>query len=208
MQPGDTIAVPEQRAEFSVIGEVAHPGSFPYKSDITVMDALTAAGGVNKDSASLRESTMTHNGQTTPLDLDAMLNKGDVSRNVKMSAGDQINVPKATRTYVYGAVYKPGFYNFTPGDHILDALNASGGPTPDAEYKKVHVVHIDKSKNVAVAQQINMEDFFKKADTTANPVLQPGDAVFIESKKAPGQPWWQVLYPLGLVGNALRIVGL
>ena len=202
---GDAISVPEQRAEISVIGQVGRPGSYNYKSDMTVLDALTAAGNVNMDDADLPDATLTHGGRVTPLDLEAMLHGANLSQNVKLSAGDQISVPKAPRTYVYGAVGKAGFYSFKPGDKVLDALNASS-VSPYANYTKVHVVHVDKTKTVAVVQQINMEDYFKKGNLSANPTLQPGDAVYIETKGEPKQPWYSVLAPIGIVAQAAHFL--
>ena len=204
--PSDSISIPEQRAEISVIGQVGKPGSYNYKADMTVLDALTAAGNVNVDDADLRDATLTHNGQVTPLDLDAMLLHGaDMSQNVKLAAGDRINVPKAPKTYVYGAVTKAGFFSFKPGDKVLDALNASS-VTPFADYSKVHVVHVDKTKTVAVVQQINMEDYFKKGNLSANPTLQPGDAVYIEAKGEPKRPWYDILAPVGIVAQAAHFL--
>ena len=84
-------------------------------------------------------------------------------------------------------------------------LNASS-VTPFADYTKVNVVHVDSTKKVATVQQINMEDYFKRGKVTANPTLQPGDAVYIESKGEPKRPWYDALAPLGIVAQAAHFI--
>ena len=187
VEPGDVVYVPEARAEFSVIGEVNKPGSYEYKSDMTVLDALTAVGGV-KDTADLSSAKLTHNGQDTKIDLDALIRHGDMSQNVKLSAGDRLLLPEGNRTYVYGAVYRPGYYTFTPGDRVLDALNSAGGPmqqnnVSSPDLSKINLIRIASTKNSAAVQQVNLEQFLKKGDMSGNVQLQPGDVLYIPDKK-------------------------
>lgn len=206
----DAVYVPELRDEFSVVGEVSKPGSYPYKSDMTVLDALTAVGPV-LPTADLTAATVTHNGHDQRIDLEAMENRGDMTNNFKLVAGDRIVVPKGNRTYVYGAVAKPGFYQFQRNDRLLDALNAAGGPIsgPDygADLKKVNIVRPSPDKTQATVIHVNAEDFLKNADMKGNPPLQPGDAVFVGDRKSKPS-WINALGPLGILLNGARIFGL
>ncbi len=125
-----------------------------------------------------------HNGKESKLDLDALLKRGDISVNTKLSAGDRILIPEVrNRTYVFGAIARPGFYIFKDGDRILDALNGLGGPTQNANLAKINVIRIDKAKNTAAVQEVNIEKFLKKGDLKANIPLGPGDVLFIPDKK-------------------------
>ena len=46
LEPGDTLIVPEDtNNKFYVLGDVNHPGIFPLKGDVTVLQALAVAGG-------------------------------------------------------------------------------------------------------------------------------------------------------------------
>ena len=85
--PGDSISVPEQRAEISVLGQVGKPGSYNYKADMTVLDALTAAGNVVVDDADLKDATLIHNGQVTPLDLEGHAAQGRHEQERKARGG-------------------------------------------------------------------------------------------------------------------------
>lgn len=206
--PGDTVYIPEDRDEFSVLGHVAHPGSFPYTDNMTALDALTEVGGVTDD-ADLAGATLVHHGQEQPLNLEALLRQGNMADNVTLSPGDRILVPEIqNRTYVFGAVGRAGYYTFKPGDRVLDALTGSGGPTPNADLGKVNVIHIDHAKNTVSMRKVDIGKFLTKGDSSQNIALNPGDVLFVPDKKQ-GLNFQDVLGMLsgvGLVGNAVHVL--
>ncbi len=207
MREGDVVFVPERRTQISVIGEVARPGSFDYRDEMTVLDALGLAGGV-RETADLTAATIEQDGKEQKLDLDALLRKGDMSVNVKLKAGARIMVNEwANRTYVFGAVARPGFYPFKAGDRILDALNASG-LAQNAELRDVRLIQIDKAKNTATVNKVNLEKFLKEGIVEANAALRPGDVVFIPDKKRGFQ--WQdafaIMSGISLIDRTYRIL--
>lgn len=184
LQSGDVIYVPERRVQISVLGEVNKPGSFDYKDDMTVLDAIASSGGVRMETADFFGATLVHNGVESKLDLDALMKKGDLTQNIKLVAGDRIVVPEfKNRTYTFGAVGKAGYYPFKPGDRVLDALNASGGPIRDANIAQINVIRVDKEKNAAVVQTVDIEKALKKGDMKGNIALMPGDVIYIPDKK-------------------------
>ena len=204
----DVIQIPERHTEFSVVGEVARPGSYDYKDNMTVLDALTEVGGI-KDTADLNDATLVHDGYERRIDLDAILRHGDMADNVKMAAGDRLMIPEANnRTYVFGAVAHPGYYTFKPGDRILDALNGVGGPAQTADLKNVNFIHIDKHKNVANVQKINVENFLKNGDLRGNSLLEPGDVLFVADKKRGFRldDVWLALSTLNLANSGASIL--
>ncbi|MCC6484193.1 MAG: SLBB domain-containing protein [Armatimonadetes bacterium] len=207
LQEGDIIYIPERRTQVNVIGEVNRPGSFDYRDDITVLDALGAAGGV-RDSADLSAATLERGGKEQPLDLEALLRRGEMTPNIKLEPGDRILVPEIqNRTYIFGAVAKPGWYPFKPGDRVLDALNASG-IAQNADYRNVNLIKIDKTEKTAAVQTVNLENFLKKGDVTANAALAPGDVVFVSEKKRAFklQDALGILSSISILDNTFRIL--
>ena len=204
---GDILFVPERRLQVSVVGEVMRPGSFDYKDDMTVLDLMGLSGGV-KPSADLDNATLLQGGKETKLDLDALLRRGDMSVNCKLKAQDRIMIPELqNRTYVFGAVAKPGYYPFKPGDRILDALDASG-VAAQADLRQVRLIQVDKAKKTAVVTQVNLEDFLKKGDMAANRTLSPGDVLFLPDRKRPFQlqDAFGVLSGISMLDNTFRIL--
>ena len=204
---GDVIYIPERRTQFTVVGEVSRPGSFDYRDEMTVMDALTTVGGV-RETADLAGSTLIRDEKSERLDLDALLRRGDGSVNKKLEAGDRIVVPEIrNRVYFFGAVARPGYYNFKPTDTIIDALTGVGGPTSNASLRDVKHLRIDKIKNKSVISTINVEQFLKKGDLKGNIALQPGDILFVGDKKRPlqAQDMFGLFSGLGSIETVMRL---
>jgi len=207
LQAGDVIYIPERRSQFSVVGEVGRPGSFDYKDEMTVLDALTQVGGV-KDTADLAGATLVHGGTERPLNLDALLRRGDLSGNARLSPGDRILVPEIhNRTYVFGAVGRPGYYAFKPGDRVLDALNAST-PDHEADLARVNVIHVDKINNTAVVKTVDINKVLTKGEMQANVPLQAGDVLYVPDKrhKIGFQEVLSALSGLSVVSSATRLL--
>ncbi len=208
LTPSDVIYVPQRHTQVSVLGEVAKPGNLEYKENMNVLDALSGAGGASL-TADLSGATIIHNGRQQPLDLNGLLRRGNMSANVALAPGDSIVIPELhNRTYVFGAVAKPGYYAFQPGDRVLDALNGSGGPLQTADLGKVNVIHIARDKQTATTQNVDIGKFLTKGDMQANVPLAVGDVVFVPDKKH-GTNALGVLGGLGLIANTARLlVGL
>jgi len=204
----DSIYIPDMKSQVSVVGQVKVPGSLMYKDSMTVLDALGAAGGVNMDEGDLKKSKIIHNGVDTPLDLDAMLRKGDMSANMKLAPGDRIFVPDAVRTQVIGNVQRPGYYTYKDGDRVMDAINGCGGTAPGADLKGVRLVRIAKDKNSAVSYQVNLENYLKKGTIADNAVLQPGDVVYVSTKQAKDSSTslWGILNGMNILNAGARIL--
>ncbi|MDE2125849.1 MAG: SLBB domain-containing protein [Armatimonadetes bacterium] len=185
--PGDVVYIPERNTEFSVIGEVTNPGSYPFKEGMTVLDALTRVGGV-KETANLKSARVIHDGTSQPLDLEALLLRGDTTANVRLAAGDQLMIPAGNRTYVFGAVLHPGYYTYRPGDRVLDALNGAGGPTTNADMKKLNLIRVNRETNKAHLVPLNLEKFLQKGDLKNNAELQPNDVVYVPFQKRTFRP--------------------
>jgi len=181
MLPGDDVYVPELRDEYSVIGDVQHPGSYDFKENMTVLDALTSVGGAT-DSADLHHATLTRNGHDQTIDLSALLVSGDMTQNLILLPGDRLMLPEGNRIYVFGDVGRPGFYLCKTGDRILDALNGCGGPLAEADVKHLRLTHIDAAQSSAAVREINLDDFLVRGDLRADAALTAGDVVYVPTR--------------------------
>ena len=113
-----------------VAGEVLQPSAVPITDvPLRVQDAIAAAKGFTPD-ADLANITVTRGGQTHRLDLMAVYERGDVSRNWVLEDGDIVHVPDRSRNrvVVLGEVKKPGALPMAKGRMTLaDALGFSEG---------------------------------------------------------------------------------
>ena len=203
LQPGDVLYIPEQQGKISVVGEVKEPGNIPYKENLTVLDVINASGSYNPDTADLNDATLTHKGVVQKLDLDALLRQGDLHANVALSPGDIVTIPLLhNRTYVFGDVQRPAYYYFKPGDRVLDALS-NAGVSPDADTGKINLIHTNPDKTVSKMVRINADDFLLHGNISGNPVVMPGDSLYIPKKHTPmdANSILQVLSGVGAVVN-------
>jgi polysaccharide export outer membrane protein len=89
----------EYLSRVRVTGAVRNPISIPYRQGMTVLDAVLAAGGITEFAAPDRSSLYRKSGdsaQAYGVQLENILNNGDLSTNYKVAPGDVITVPERT----------------------------------------------------------------------------------------------------------------
>jgi len=185
-------AVTVELARFSILvaGAVRSPGQYEMDNGSLVMEAITRAGfgstpapepAVAQASAagesqpvmfvaapgtSLKDLEHVYlrrlGGEVKTLDLRSYIEKGDVSQNIPLMAGDTVAVgylgaPPDRAYRVSGAVKAPGkFWLQRQGEgRAQDALQAAGGPTEDADVQHCTVLHADGSQSELDLSQLD-----------------------------------------------------
>jgi polysaccharide export outer membrane protein len=100
--PNVTVQITELRSHeylsrVRITGAVQTQVSIPYRQGMTVLDLVLAAGGVTEFAAPNRATLHRNTGagtQSYEINLDRLLNKGDVASNVQLVPGDTITVPR------------------------------------------------------------------------------------------------------------------
>jgi polysaccharide export outer membrane protein len=96
-EPLVTVMVKEVRASrFFVLGEVAHPGAFPLTGGITILEAVTVAGGPTEFAhprrvVVMRRARGARRPERIPVDFGAVLS--GKSEPLAISPGDTVYVP-------------------------------------------------------------------------------------------------------------------
>lgn len=90
----------EYLSRVRVTGAVRSPISIPYRQGMTVLDAVLAAGGTTEFAAPDRTELYRHdnagNSQAYSIQLEKILQKGDLANNYPVQPGDVITVPQRT----------------------------------------------------------------------------------------------------------------
>jgi polysaccharide export outer membrane protein len=123
----------------SVIGAVKQPGNLGFSGRWTLLEALTAAGGLAESHGNvvhvLRRSDNGLSDQVT-ISLDDLLLRADPKANIPIFANDLINVPGTVEVTVYclGEVARPGALTFKSSERItvLTAIAHAGDLTDRA----------------------------------------------------------------------------
>lgn len=85
-------------SQVKVIGQVLRPAPVAYREGMTVLDAVLAVGGLTNFAAGNRTRLVrVQDGKQVelPIKLDSLMNKGDMSQNLKLKPGDVLVVPES-----------------------------------------------------------------------------------------------------------------
>jgi len=98
LEPGDIIEVPklEPIPPLQILGQVRYPGTYSYRKDIKLLEVITLAGGFT-DNADLKNIRLHRAGskpQTIKINVDAILLKGKIEKDVTLQGGDIIYIPR------------------------------------------------------------------------------------------------------------------
>ncbi|MGQ9525825.1 MAG: SLBB domain-containing protein [Armatimonadota bacterium] len=174
--PNTVLMVPESKNEVVVVGYVVKPGTYRFKKGDRLSDAIAAAGGPTQES-DLKNATLTRrNGQTTPVNLEAILREGKLAGNVELEPGDVIHIPQLrNEVTLAGEFQRPGTYTFRPGQKILDAVSLGGGLTQMADPAQAYLLRGGKRVSA------NLEGVLKGEEMSGNILLQDGDVIIVPS---------------------------
>ncbi|CAN5373976.1 hypothetical protein BH23VER1_BH23VER1_18370 [soil metagenome] len=167
--------------KFTVLGQVGTPGSYPVQAPVTLLDALAGAGGVT-DAADLGRSMVVRGNDTVPADVEALIQRGDMSQNIYLRPNDYVFIPMEgiDRVHVLGSVNSPTSVPYTGKLAIVAALASAGGPSRDAAAGTVAVV-----RGSLQAPRVAVFDFKDiMTGKASNFQLLPDDIIWV-----PRSPW-------------------
>jgi protein involved in polysaccharide export with SLBB domain len=174
-----------------VLGRVQVPGVYPLAGPMTLLEAVSLAGGTMSLSAfqqqeaagtadelaDFRRSFVLRHGKLLPVDFARLFQHGDLSQNIYLEPDDFIYLPAAAprEVYVLGAVTQPRAVPYRQGLTAASAIASAYGTITGAYMHHVTVVRGSLSHpEIAVVDYRNVlrglaPDF----------PLQPGDIVYV-----------------------------
>jgi polysaccharide export outer membrane protein len=162
---------------FSVLGEVLRPGRYPLTGQISILEALSLAGGVSqKAEKSLRilrrepgkPASELQEYASIKLELDATKLAPELAQ--KIQPNDVLFVPQLKNFYVYGEVRRPGMYPMEDDLNVMRVLSIGGGVTERGSVRRI-IIH----------RKTDSGELREISAGIADRVL-PGDVVFINER--------------------------
>lgn len=179
-----SVEVLEYRSRpISVIGAVRSPGTLNTSGRLTLLEALTAAGGLSSSHGEeihvLRRAS---NGLTDQIEIpiEDLLVRADPDLNIPIFANDLINVPAAVDVTIYclGEVSSPGAITFKSTQRVtlLSAIARAGGLTERASKKLL----IKRQQPDGGTREIEVRYKRIISGRQPDPELQPGDVIVVK----------------------------
>ena len=166
-----------QSQRITVWGQVAQPNEYQLTGDMTLLSALSRAGGVTPSAgrevlvirAARRqagEDGAAPEQEIIRIDL-VELQAGNMALNIPLQDGDTINVPKSKQVFVSGQVKSPGAYPVEDGMTVLQVLTLAGGLTDRGSDKRITIQRTADGKRKEL----------KSVKLTA--IVEPGDTIIV-----------------------------
>ncbi len=190
------VAIAEYKSSTVYVwGAVARPGKHTFAEEPTVWQAIGEAGGPAENaqlsSVEIVPGDVTGERQTQYVDIANAIRTGQLASLPRLKTGDTVRVPSGLASslvpnsvLVFGAVITQGMLPLDQAEDLVTAIVRSGGPTPDANLKKIEIVR--KSGPEPVRFRINLNDYLSNVGTPGNPPLEAGDAIYIPRHRGPG----------------------
>jgi polysaccharide export outer membrane protein len=199
LRGGETLVIPEDLVNIvNVVGEVVKPGRYRLKGEMRVLEVLLLAGGLT-DKASVTQARLVRDGAAaTPLHLDRLLLRQEMTRNVVLQPGDTLIIPEETnnRIYILGDVHSPGVHVLRGEVSLLQAIAMAGGPVQrgPATARNAHIVRrngtgtellasagarVDPLPNGGVVIAVDLQSLIRGGEVRRDVVVQPGDVIVV-----------------------------
>ena len=168
-----------------VLGRLNDPGIYVLAAPMTVVEAITKAGGLftsrfsgtTEELADLHHSFLIRKGEFLPIHFHKLLREGDMTQNIYLEPDDFIYLPSSLsqEIYVLGAVYQPRAVGFKDQVTLVSAIANARGPIANAYLS--HVVIVRGSLSQPSIAIVNLKAIMvgKAPDIR----LQPRDIVYV-----------------------------
>ncbi len=158
----------------SLLGEVQRPGRYVIEGDLTVLELLAQAGGLQDDAGPLavvlrRNEDGSRERLAVP--LAARQEPWREIDDVALQAGDVVQVAQQPQFFVYGEVNNAGAYFMEPDLTVMRALVLAGGLTQRASERRLELRRTDPTTGELIRERVGL-------DTT----VRPGDVIHVDER--------------------------
>lgn len=177
--PGDVILVPNlNEKKVFVLGQVRSPLVVPLTPNLTLIEAISRAGGLTDD-ADLAGAMLVRGGAALPVSFDKLIQGSDLTQNIVLQPDDTIIVPniKDKKVFVLGTVRSPLVAPLKPGTTLVEAIAMAGGFADGARTSNILVVRGGLSDPTLMS--VNFNDIVGSREGAQNALLMPGDIVYV-----------------------------
>jgi protein involved in polysaccharide export with SLBB domain len=169
-----------------VSGEVNGPGDLAITGPLFLSQVISRAKGLTPAADGKHVLIIRRFGVSKPVvfhaDLNAVLVKGDISKDILLAEDDMVYVPRSARNrfFICGEVNAPGVYPIFPEDPltISQAISMANGLRPTAALGSVMVMRRVEGQPPQ-AFQVDFNKVLSSGDMSQDILIQKNDVIFL-----------------------------
>ncbi|MFT5290887.1 MAG: polysaccharide export outer membrane protein [Planctomycetota bacterium] len=167
-----------------VFGRVEQPGIIELTGSGTLLQAISAAGGLPlREFRALlsRAAIVRGRDEILWIDLTDLLQNGNLALNVPLRNGDVIYIPDSedSSVFVMGEVATPGAVQIKARLRLTQALARAGGPTKDADLKRIYLLRPNPGGEAIHPMVMDLSALLETGDFSEDIELLRGDILYI-----------------------------
>lgn len=176
-----------------ILGAIDKPINFTLRGRTTLLELLAQIGKLGGGEAGHSSSLVVFRQLRTAaapgkpsskevkairVDLDRLLQQGDMSLNLVLQAHDVIYVPEPDAVFVFGQVGTPGPIVLPEGGiTLVEAISKAGGLTDIAAPSRTKVFRVVDNEELTI--RVNVSDIIKRGDRSKDIALKANDIVVV-----------------------------
>lgn len=164
--------------DVSVLGEVAHPGIYPFSFHHRLLDVVAEASGLTPGAGRVVNVFHRDDPKTAhPVILDPFGADESGDHNPELSPGDTVQVSRAGLVYVVGDLVRPGGFTIDPaqGITVVQAISLAWGPSQNAAFSKAILIREQKGGRTITA--LNLKRMLRGLDPDLP--IHDSDIIFV-----------------------------
>ena len=172
--------------QITLVGSFMNPGTYEYVSRRKLLDVIAIAEGLNAEAGSIayitREDPETKKMVNYLIDLDELIQQGNMEQNLVVLGGDVIFVPESGQCFIDGAVREPGTYKIDTNMTITEGIALAGGLASFADTDSIKLIrYMGKGRQREI---ISLSYSDLQAGVGDTLLLQDQDIIFAESSSS------------------------
>jgi len=171
--------IKEYGSKVSVLGQVKRPGTFELKGQMTLMEAIAAAGDFSETGNPARVRVLRKvddKEETYEIDTTYITGTADKSNDLELEPSDVVVVEEYGRISVLGQVNKPGSFVLKKNLTVLEAIALASGFTKIAAIDGTRVIRQKEGRKQVFPIKVSQ---IMRGDKSYDIALEPGDTISV-----------------------------
>ncbi len=146
---------------------------------MTVLQAVALVGGI-QPTADAEKGFVLRKDKQIPIDFTKLMQRGDLTQNIKLEPGATIVAPLGDLVFVQGEVRSPGAVKYTQDLTLIRAITQAGGLTQLAAGGRVDILRGKGEKKERI--RVDVDKLMRAGDGNPDVLVKPDDIILVPQR--------------------------